>query len=159
MVSRCGFSKYITFLDPTERYRRIPPAWQGKAASLPIYTPYDVLQPVTFCVTTGHLITTPSSASCLLVKRSRVMARHLLVCAAPVTTLFTPCRLLPPHRSTWIMCSDIPNMPKEANKAKCFVISCFVLCAALPRALVPVNPRLSRVQMHQHSINTRLATH
>ena len=57
------------------------------------------------------------------------------------------------------MCSDIPNMPKEANKAKCFVISCFVLCAALPRALVPVNPRLSRVQMHQHSINTRLATH
>ena len=57
------------------------------------------------------------------------------------------------------MCSDNPNLPKEANKAKCFVISCFVLCAALPRALVPVNPRLSRVQMHQHSINTRLATH
>ena len=57
------------------------------------------------------------------------------------------------------MCSDIPNMPKEANKAKCFVISCFVLCAALPRALIPVSPRLSRAQMHQHSINTRLATH
>ena len=42
------------------------------------------------------------------------------------------------------MCSDMPNMPKEANKAKCFVISCFVLCAALPRALIPVSPRLSR---------------
>jgi len=24
------------------------------------------------------------------------------------------------------MCSDNPNLPKEANKAKCFVISCFV---------------------------------
>jgi len=24
------------------------------------------------------------------------------------------------------MCSDNPNMPKEVNKAKCFVISCFV---------------------------------
>ena len=62
------------------------------------------------------------------------------------------------------MCSDIPNMPKEANKAKCFVISCFVLCAALPRALIPtvlipVSPRLSRVHMHQHSVNARLATH
>ena len=58
------------------------------------------------------------------------------------------------------MCSDIPNMPKEANKAKCFVISCFVLCAALPRALIPlISPRLSRVHMHQHSVNARLATH
>ena len=28
------------------------------------------------------------------------------------------------------MCSDNPNLPKEANKAKCFVVSCFVLCAA-----------------------------
>ena len=46
------------------------------------------------------------------------------------------------------MCSDNPNLPKEANKAKCFVISCFVLCAALPRALIPVSPRLSRVHMH-----------
>ena len=30
------------------------------------------------------------------------------------------------------MCSDNPNLPKEANKAKCFVIACFVLCAAHP---------------------------
>ena len=44
------------------------------------------------------------------------------------------------------MCSDMPNMPKEANKAKCFVVSCFVLCAPLPRALIPVSPR----PMHQH---------
>ena len=28
------------------------------------------------------------------------------------------------------MCSDNPNLPKEANKAKCFVIACFVLCAS-----------------------------
>ena len=28
------------------------------------------------------------------------------------------------------MCSDNVNLPKEANKAKCFVISCFVLCAS-----------------------------
>ena len=32
------------------------------------------------------------------------------------------------------MCSDNPNLPKEANKAKCFVIACFVLCAARPAA-------------------------
>ena len=31
------------------------------------------------------------------------------------------------------MCSDNPNLPKEANKAKCFVVSCFVLCAAVAR--------------------------
>ena len=30
------------------------------------------------------------------------------------------------------MCSDNPNLPKEANKAKCFAVSCFVLCASLP---------------------------
>ena len=28
------------------------------------------------------------------------------------------------------MCKDNVNLPKEANKAKCFVISCFVLCAS-----------------------------
>ena len=28
------------------------------------------------------------------------------------------------------MCSDNVNLPKEANKAKCFVIACFVLCAS-----------------------------
>ena len=67
-------------------------------------------------------------------------------------------RLAPAH-SKFPMCSDNPELPKEANKAKCFVISCFVLCAALPRVLIPVSPRLSRVHMHQHSINTRLATH
>ena len=51
------------------------------------------------------------------------------------------------------MCSDIPNMPKEANKAKCFVISCFVLCAALPRALIPVS------HTAYHACTCRLATH
>ena len=30
------------------------------------------------------------------------------------------------------MCSDNPDLPKEANKAKCFTISCFVLCASRP---------------------------
>ena len=28
------------------------------------------------------------------------------------------------------MCQDNVNLPKEANKARCFVISCFVLCAS-----------------------------
>jgi hypothetical protein len=28
------------------------------------------------------------------------------------------------------MCKDNVNLPKEANKAKCFVIACFVLCAS-----------------------------
>ena len=27
------------------------------------------------------------------------------------------------------MCKDNVDLPKEANKAKCFVIACFVLCA------------------------------
>ena len=31
------------------------------------------------------------------------------------------------------MCTDNPELPKEANKAKCFVISCFVLCALSSR--------------------------
>ena len=34
------------------------------------------------------------------------------------------------------MCSDNPNLPKEANKAKCFVIACFVLCARRPPPLI-----------------------
>ena len=57
------------------------------------------------------------------------------------------------------MCSDIPNMPKEANKAKCFVISCFVLCAALPRAVIPVSPRLSRtcIKTSRDSLSARSA--
>ena len=57
------------------------------------------------------------------------------------------------------MCSDNPNMPNEANKAKCFVISCFVLCAALPRALIPVSPRLSRtcINTSRDSLSARSA--
>ena len=48
------------------------------------------------------------------------------------------------------MCSDNPNLPKEANKAKCFVISCLVLCAPLPRVPIPVSPGLSpRVHMRR----------
>ena len=29
-----------------------------------------------------------------------------------------------------LMCSDNPNLLKEANKAKCFAVACFVLCAS-----------------------------
>ena len=36
------------------------------------------------------------------------------------------------HLGTRKMCSDNPDLPKEANKAKCFTISCFVLCASRP---------------------------
>ena len=32
------------------------------------------------------------------------------------------------------MCSDNPNLPKEANKAKCMAVACFVLCADPHRA-------------------------
>eukprot|EP00964_Phaeocystis_antarctica_P021623 scaffold12022_cov52-Phaeocystis_antarctica.AAC.1 len=27
------------------------------------------------------------------------------------------------------MCSDNPDLPKEANKAKCIAVACFVVCA------------------------------
>ena len=49
------------------------------------------------------------------------------------------------------MCTDNPDMPKEANKAKCFVVACFVLCATLPHPRIPVSapsappPPLSRI--------------
>ena len=36
------------------------------------------------------------------------------------------------------MCTDNPELPKEANKAKCFVISCFVLCALSSPQLSPL---------------------
>ena len=40
------------------------------------------------------------------------------------------------------MCSDNPNLPKEANKAKCFAVACFILCAdpRLTLALLPPSP-------------------
>ena len=36
---------------------------------------------------------------------------------------------------TDIMCKDDVNLPKEANRAKCFVIACLVSCAGHRHAL------------------------
>ena len=39
--------------------------------------------------------------------------------------LYRPCNSL----YSQLMCSDNPDLPKEANKAKCIAVACFVVCA------------------------------
>ena len=64
------------------------------------------------------------------------------VCTTPFGSfLFDRPRAPAPSRSRSVrsaasahMCSDNPNLPKEANKAKCMAVACFVLCADPHRA-------------------------